>query len=93
MLSDVGIGAACARAALDGAILNVAINAAQINDQRVMLALDGQTFGCFTVPRHFHLVCSFSQRELQEALNIEIVFYQEQAHQGLLVRQMNNLSP
>ena len=35
MLSDVGVGAACARAAIDGAILNVAINAAQINDRRV----------------------------------------------------------
>jgi formiminotetrahydrofolate cyclodeaminase len=39
VLSDVGIGAACARAALDGAILNVAINAAQINDQRVSTEL------------------------------------------------------
>jgi len=35
VLSDVGVGAACARAAIDGAILNVAINAAQINDRRV----------------------------------------------------------
>jgi formiminotetrahydrofolate cyclodeaminase len=39
VLSDVGVGAACAGAALDGAILNVAINAAQIDDQRVVTEL------------------------------------------------------
>jgi len=35
VLSDVGVGAACARAALDGALLNVAINASQILDEAI----------------------------------------------------------
>ena len=39
VLSDVGVGAACARAALDGALLNVAINASQILDEAIRAEL------------------------------------------------------
>jgi methenyltetrahydrofolate cyclohydrolase len=39
VLSDVGVGAACARAALEGAFLNVAINASQIVDVSIRTEL------------------------------------------------------
>jgi len=39
VLSDVGIAASCAGAALDGALLNVAINAAQISDESTRLGV------------------------------------------------------
>ena len=39
VLADVGTGAACTRAAVDGAIVNVVINAAQISEARVRAEL------------------------------------------------------
>jgi formiminotetrahydrofolate cyclodeaminase len=39
LLSDVAVGAACTRAALDGAIVNVVINAAQISNERLRAEL------------------------------------------------------
>lgn len=42
VLSDVGAGASCAAAALDGARLNVAVNAAQIRDPGERAALAGE---------------------------------------------------
>ena len=63
----------------------VFVGQAEIDDQRVMRALDGHTLGRPGIPRRFYLVSGFSQRTLQEALNFDFIFHQQQPHALMLM--------
>ncbi len=56
----------------------VFVRQAEVDDQYVMRALDGHALGGPGVPRRFYLVSGFSQRTLQEALNFDFIFHQQQ---------------
>jgi hypothetical protein len=51
-----------------------------------MWTLYGEAFRRLSISGRLHLVSSFRKRTLQKALDIEFVFYQQQAHEVMLVQ-------